>query len=83
MEGDEKYLQFLGRVSDTLFVYEHLGGDLTWFSPDGQSLHASNDIRQTAGERSTPVMLGCLEDRFGIGFRTVGVRDRQLVEGLK
>jgi hypothetical protein len=27
-------------------------------------------------------MLGFLEDRFGIGFRTVGVRDRQLVEGL-
>jgi len=85
-EGDGpsefRFPQFLGQVSDTLFVYEHVGGDLTWFSPDGQFLRASNDIRQTAGERSTPVMLGFLEDRFGIGFRTVGVRDQQLVEGL-
>ena len=84
-EGDGpsefRYPQFLGVVSDTLFVYESTG-DLTWFSPDGQFLRASSDIRHNGGERSRPVIIGILEDRFAVGFRMVGMRDRQLVEGL-
>jgi len=74
--------QFLGVIADTLFVYEYVGGDMTWFSPDGQLLRTSKILRQTDGRTRTPVMLGYLDDRFGIGTGTVGPRERSLVEGL-
>ncbi|MFH1764693.1 MAG: hypothetical protein ABIF09_10920 [Gemmatimonadota bacterium] len=85
-EGDGpsefRYPQFLGVVSDTLFVYEYAAGDLTWFSPDGEFLRTSNVFRQSDRETLTVVMVGYLEDRFGIGIRDVGIRERTLVEGL-
>jgi len=76
--------QFLGLVFDTLFVYEAIGGNLTWFSPDGQLLRTSSGFSQTdtERERGTLLMFGYLEDRFGAGVRTAGVRNRPLVEGL-
>ena len=74
--------QFLGLVFDTLFVYEAIGGDLTWFSPDGQLLRTSSGFSQADRERGTLLMFGYLEDRFGVGVRTAGVRNRSLAEGL-
>ncbi len=84
-EGDGpsefRWPQFLGRVSDTLFVYE-LDGSLTWFTPYGQLVRTSGVSYQTDGELVPPVMLGYLEDRYGIGIRTPRVGNRSLVEGL-
>jgi len=85
-EGDGpsefRWPQFLGVVSDTLFVYEYVGGDLTWFSPDGQLLRTSSVFRGPDGVVPNVEMFGYLEDRFGFGIRFPGSRDRKLVEGL-
>lgn len=85
-EGDGpsefRWPQFLGAISDTLFVYEYVGGDLTWFSPQGQLLRTSSVLPPGDGGARTPVMFGCLEDRLGVGVSTPGSRSRSLVEGL-
>ena len=85
-EGDGpsefRWPQFLGVVADTLFVYEYVGGDLTWFSPDGQLLRTSSVFRQADGRATNVDMFGYLEDRFGFGVRLRTSRERQLVEGL-
>jgi hypothetical protein len=71
--------QFLGVVSDTLFVYEAIGGGLTWFSPDGQLLRTSAGFSQTHQEVGTLLMFGYLEGRLGIGTRIgeAGYRPRE------
>lgn len=77
-----RWPQFLGVIADTLFVYEYVGGDLTWFSPGGQLLRTSSVLGTGDAGTRTPVMFGYLDDRFGIGMRTAGPRNRSLVEGL-
>ncbi|MFG1691355.1 hypothetical protein ACGF5M_04295 [Gemmatimonadota bacterium] len=74
--------QFLGLVSDTLFVYEAIGGALTWFTPDGQLLRTSGGFSQADRVIGTLLMFGYLEDRFGIGTRTGGARYRTLELGI-
>ncbi len=85
-EGDGpsefRWPQFLGVVSDTLFVYEYVGGDLTWFSPDGQLLRTSSVFRGPDGVVPNVEMFGYLEDGLGIAIRHVASRDRSYVEGL-
>ncbi len=66
--------QFLGLVSDTLFVYEVIGGALTWFSPDGQLLRTSNGFSQADRTTGTLRMFGQLQPDFGIATRTGGAR---------
>lgn len=61
--------QFLGLVSDTLFVYEVIGGALTWFSPDGRLLRTSNGFSQADRMVGSIHMFGFFEDGFGIGTR--------------
>lgn len=61
--------QFLGLVSDTLFVYEVIGGGLTWFSPDGRLLRTSNGFSQADRMVGSIHMFGYFEDGFGIGTR--------------
>lgn len=72
--GEFRTPQFLGVFSDTLFVFEYVGGDLTWFSPQGEFLRTSNIFPETEGARRTPVMLGYFEDRVGIGTRSAPIR---------
>jgi hypothetical protein len=61
--------QFMGLISDTLFVYEAIGGMLTWFSPDGRFLRVSQGFGQADRSRGTFAMLGNVGERIGIGVR--------------
>jgi hypothetical protein len=82
-EGDGpsefRFPQFLGLASDTLFVYEQRGRNLTWFAPDGQFIRTSDVRRQTDVEIPSFAMFGYVEDRVGI---VIADRTRSLVEGL-
>jgi hypothetical protein len=61
--------QFMGLISDTLFVYEAIGGSLTWFAPDGEFLRVSQGFSQADRSRGTFAMLGNVGERVGIGVR--------------
>jgi len=61
--------QFMGVTSDTLFVYEALGGPLTWFAPDGEFLRVSQGFSQADRSRGTFFMLGRVGEEVGIGVR--------------
>lgn len=75
--------QFLGVVSDTLFVFEAIGGSRTWFSPDGELLRTSTPFEQAQRERGALQMIGTLQDRIGVGaIYSPPIRNRRLVTGL-
>lgn len=61
--------QFMGLISDTLFVYEAIGGTLTWFAPEGEFLRASQGFSQADRGRGTFAMLGNIGERVGFGVR--------------
>jgi len=61
--------QYLGVVSDTLFVYEVIGGAMTWLSPDGQLLRTSSGFSQAERSMGSVHMFGHLETGYGIGTR--------------
>lgn len=70
--------QFLGRISDTLFVYEVLGGRVKLFSPDGDLVRTFDFLGAGDGEMASLHGFGLLEDRFLIGVGD----NRSYVEGL-
>ena len=74
--------QFLGLVSDTLVVYEYFPASLTWFAPDGGFLRTSTVFDPKDGEIPRAMTFGYLDDRFGVGIRIIGDRERPHVEGL-
>ncbi len=85
-EGDGpsefRWPQFLGSVSDTLFVFEYVAGELTWFSPGGEYLRTSRVFDGQGGDNPTIEVFGYLENGLGFGFRTPRGRERTFVEGL-
>lgn len=74
--------QFLGVVSDTLFVFEAIGGSRTWFSPDGELLRTSTPFEQDQREKGTLLMIGTSEGRIGVGAIYSRGLNRRLLTGL-
>ncbi|MFC1575915.1 hypothetical protein ACFL5A_04670 [Gemmatimonadota bacterium] len=67
--GEFRTPQFLGVAGDTLFVYEAIGGPLTWYSPDGNLLRTSSGFSQAQREHGTLHMIGTLGAHLALGVR--------------
>jgi len=74
--------QFLSHVSDTLVVYQALGGTASWFSPEGEFLRTSLGLTQTERGKGALFLFGHLGNRFGIGTIVRARRDRPLEKGI-
>lgn len=61
--------QYLGLDGDELVVFEAIGGNRTWWSPDGQLLRASGAFASDDRASGTLIMVGAMADGTGVGVR--------------